>query len=237
MKKHILPARLLAIATAIFLGASVPQEVTAKPPAPATPTVDVKTGMTSLVLSETFNAALTTLGTTTRKIIPGQFVKGRQTHRFPIRGGAFDTETLQAEILHSGGVNLSSTTVAVSLTDFIITLPAPVEEPPVDPNAPPVDPNEPPVEPPPGPSLSALVTVNGHLLGRISLFTLDLTGTGLAKPHQMPKNKKLTLDGVALTLSAEGAAALNAAFAITTLLEGDSVGTLSVNAITARRTL
>ena len=42
---------------------------------------------------------------------------------------------------------------------------------------------------------------------------------------------------MALTLSAEGAAALNEAFAITTLLEGDAVGTLSVNAITARRSL
>jgi hypothetical protein len=167
------------LSTAALLLTVIPQGASAKPPVPITGTVDVKTGMTSVVLDETFKAALGELGTETKKIIPGQFVKGHQTYRFPIRGGAFDLSSLQAEIIHSGGVNISTESVRVSLTDFIITLPAPVEEP-----------SEPAVDPVTGEPLrwsrrpcrrSALVTVDDHLLGRIALFALEVGD--LAKPH------------------------------------------------------
>jgi len=211
----------------------VPQGAFAKPPVPITGTVDVKTGMTSVVLDESFKTALSDLGAETKKIIPGQFVKGHQTHRFPIRGGAFDLSSLQAEIIHSGGVKIFTDTVVVSLTDFIITLPAPDE--PAEPVIDPVTGLPLPVEPPPVPTLSALVTVDGHLLGRIALFELEVPA--LSKPHGLPPNKKLSLENLPLSLTADGAEALNTAFGVTTFVEGAAAGTASVRATTAKRPL
>ena len=92
-------------------------------------------------------------------------------------------------------------------------------------------------EPAPVPTLSALVTVNGQLLGRLPLFAVDAAPAGLATPHELPKNKKLGLDNVALTLTAEGAEALNTAFEVTTFVEGGAVGTASVKASTTKRPL
>jgi len=231
MKTSFLPL----LGAAALLLTVVPQGAFAKKPEPVTGgTVDIKTGMTSVVLDETFKTALGDLATETKKIIPGQFVKGHQTYRFPIRGGAFDLETLQGEIIHSGGVKICTETVKVSLTDFIMTLVAPVEEagePAVDP----VTGLPLPVEPPPVPTLSALVTVDGHLLGRIALFALEVGD--LAKPHSLPPNKKLTLENVGLTLTAEGAETLNTAFGVTTFVEGDAAGSASVRATTAKRPL
>jgi hypothetical protein len=222
------------LSTAALLLTVIPQGASAKPPVPITGAVDVKTGMTSVVLDDSFKTTLSDLGAETKKIIPGQFVKGHQTYRFPIRGGAFDLSSLQAEIIHSGGVNISTESVRVSLTDFIITLPAPVEEP----SEPAVDPvtGEPlPVEPPPVPTLSALVTVDGHLLGRIALFELE--APALSKPHTLPPNKKLSLENLPLSLTAEGAETLNTAFGVATFVEDAAVGSASVRATTAKRPL
>ena len=230
MKTSFLPL----LGAAALLLTAVPQGAFAKPPVPITGTVDVKTGMTSVVLDESFKTALSDLGAETKKIIPGQFVKGHQTHRFPIRGGAFDLSSLQAEIIHSGGVKIFTDTLTVSLTDFIITLPAPVEEP----AEPVIDPGTGlplPVEPPPVPTLSALVTVDGHLLGRIALFELEVAA--LSRPHGLPPNKKLSLENLALSLTAEGAETLNTAFGVTTFVEDAAAGTASVRATTAKRPL
>jgi hypothetical protein len=224
---HLLSAAALLLAIA-------PQDAFAKPPVPLTGTVDIKHGATSVVLDASFEAALSDLGTEKKKISPGQFVKGRQTHRFPVRGGAFDLTTLQAEIIHSGGIKLTTETATVSLSDFIITLPAPAEEP-TEPTLDPVTGEPVPVEPPAVATLSALVTVDGALLGRIALFELEVGD--LAKPHALPSNKKLSLANVGLALTAEGAEALNTAFGVTTFTAGHAVGTASVQATTAKRPL
>lgn len=230
MKKSLCPL----LAAAALLLAVVPGS-SAKKPEPITGTVDIKTGMTSLVLDESFKAGISGLGTEAKKVIPGQFVKGRQTYRFPVRGGAFDLTTLEAEIIHSGGIKLATDAVTVSLTDFIITLPAPVEEPTGPPAVDPVTGEPPAVEEPRLPTLSALVTVNGTLLGRVPLCLLE--PGDLAVPHQLPPNKKLVLSNVPLTLTAEGAEALNAAFEVTTFVEGAAAGSATVTATTTKRPL
>ena len=210
---------MAATAAALLLTTALP-EAAAKPPTQQLTTVDVKNGKTSLVLDETFAGALTEAGAAAAKIIPGQFVKGQATYRFPITGGAFDLQTLQGEFIHSGGILVTTDAITVSLTDFIVTHVAPAEEP--------TEPVEEPIEPAPVSNLSALVTVNGTLVGRIALFQIDSTAAGLAKPHALAKNKKVPLNNLALTLTAEGAEALNSAFDLTAFTEGDAVGSVSV---------
>ena len=130
MKKiSFLSRPLFAVAAGAALALSLPATASAKPPEPITGTIDIKTGMTSVVLADEFEAALSELGVTTSKIIPGQYVRGQDTYRFPIRGGAFDLNANVAEVIHSGGVKLQTETTTVRLTDLILTLPAVPEEP------------------------------------------------------------------------------------------------------------
>lgn len=243
MKTHLkqLPSTLLAAATAVFL-------VTAAAPpafadrqdsreahdsrAPITGTVSLKAGVTSVVFDETFQAALSALGATVQKVIPGQIVKGKQTSRFPIVGGAFDLNTLQAEFIHAGGLTLKAGATTVTLSDFILTLSPPVPDPAIETSA--VTDALPPVAAGLPGELSALVTVNGGLAGRVSLLAVDPSAAGLLPPLALAK-KKFAVANLALSLTAEGAEALNAAFAVTTFTADQAIGTASLVASIGKR--
>lgn len=235
-----LPSTLLATAAAALLFSAVAPPAHAdrdddrSPKAPVTGTVELKTGVTSVVLAETFQTALTSLGVEMRKVIPGQIVKGRRTLRFPIRGGAFDLDTLQGEFIHGGGITLKTATATVSLTDFVISLPGldPVPEPSTDTTL--VSSELLPVAAGPLADLSALVVVNGDLIGRVSLFAVDVSASGLVAPHVLAKHRKLSIPNVGLSLTLEGADALNAALGVTSFVAGDAVGTASILASTGR---
>ena len=193
--------------------------VSAAPPAPRnTGTVDVRTGSTSVKLSDDFKALLTAGEIKVVKVIPGKVVPGKGVLSFPISGGAVDLATVESEVTHSGGIALVKGATKVSITDLVISTPDAEDTTTL-------------------PTLSALVVVNGALQGRVNLFSLDLSAAGPAKPLTLPKNGKVVLKDVALKLSAEGAEALNTAFATVDFTADSVVGTALVNAITVRGSL
>jgi hypothetical protein len=123
---------------------------------------------------------------------------------FPISGGEFDLGTVKTEIIHLGGLSLKSSTTTVELTDFIITT---LGEAPV---------------------LTGLLTVDDNLAARAPLFALALPPV---MPPLQPVKDRILLENVGLTLTAEGAAALNDAFGVTAFTEGLNIGTANVSAI------
>ena len=179
-------------------------------------TLNIKTGTTSLSLDEQFAALLNTAQASFKKIIPGRMKHGGGELTFPISGGAFDLTDLKGEILHSGGFTLSEGTTDVSVSDLIITTPASTDTTTLA-------------------TVSALVTVNGTFQGRVNLFNFDLTG--VTAPFSLPHNKKIALKNLSLTLTADGATALNTAFGTTTFTADTVVGTASINAITSKGSL
>ncbi len=202
--------------TIVVLGSSLMLSSAAANPPILTGTVDVKHGLTSIALDDAFSSILTNHAVVLRKIIPGQIVPGRQLLRIPISGGAIDLDTAEGEVTHRGGFALKTDTVKVSLTDFVLSTPAATDTTTL-------------------PSLSCLVTVNGDLSGRVNLFQVDLSG--VAAPLSLPPNKKVMFKTLNLTLTADGAAALNTAFNTTEFLADSVAGTLTVTALTARGTL
>jgi hypothetical protein len=200
----------------------------------AAPTTDVMTGRTSVALSDEFVAALQGLGTIVRKVIPGQIVPGKGELRFPISGGAVDSETGLGEIIHTGGVNIAvgdgqfltggpvhprrdpSDGPSVSIVDPILHLPASSSE--------------------DVPTLSAIVVANGNNLGRVVVATLTFSQ---AAPPDGAGNgaRKLTFGSATLALTEEAATAFNDAFASTAFTAGLNLGTASVKAIGAMRKL
>lgn len=232
-----LPSTLLAAAVAAFIGTAAAPNAAAdhhRSSTPVTGTVDIKAGITTVTLSDSFKAALTTAGVDTRKIVPGLFVKGSHSFRFPLRGGAFDLDTLQAEFIHAGGITMKSATVTVRLSDFLITSPAPDPAPDPGTSFSATSSELLPVAASPLAELSALVVVNGDLVGRVALFAVDASATGLTAPLTLGKHKKLSVPNLGLFLTAEGADALNAAFGVTSFVAGDAAGTASVLSLSGK---
>jgi hypothetical protein len=208
----ILPSLVAGLLAVIAINC----QVLANPHDLVTGTADIKTGTSSLTLDSQFSSALETAQFAFKKIIPGRMKPHKGELNFPITGGAFDLTDLHSEIIHSGGFSLVDGMNAVSISDIIITTPAITDTTTL-------------------PTLSALLTVNGVFQGRVNLFTLDLTG--VTAPQTLPHNKKIVLKDILLKLTADGATALNNAFAVTSFTSDTVVGSVSVNAITAHDVL
>jgi hypothetical protein len=131
-----------------------------------------------------------------------QPLKGKQL-RFPIIAGAADLATARAEIAHSNGLALSAGETRVELSNFVIDTTA-------------------------SPVLTGLVVANGSVVGRVPLFKVGLPA-GLELPLA-PAKGKLVLAGTTLTLTADAAAALNAAFGVTAFAEDFLIGSATVTA-------
>lgn len=132
-------------------------------------------------------------------------IKGQRL-TFPIIAGNIDLATAAGEILHSNGIVLKAGSTVVELRNFIIDTTAA------------------------SPVLTGLVVVNEDTVARLPLFDLGLPA-GLTlplKPH--PRFKTLKLEGVALTLTDDAAAALNSVFGVTAFAEGLAIGTANVRA-------
>lgn len=171
----------------------------------AEPTVRLSDGSTTVQLSADLVNALGTLGVTPGVSEPGTLTDdGVAT--FPIVSGALDLETSIGEISHSGGLTLTNAdqTAVVDLFDFVID------------NT--------------GDQLvmTGLAGLNDDLAGRFPLFTLDFSTAQVDI-----SDTDLTVTGVVLGLTAEGAAALNAAFGVTAFTEGINIGTADVAGVLA----
>lgn len=181
----------------------------------ASSTVRVQTGSTALRYDALFESTLAGAGLTSGVAKPASVVPGKNVVRLPVTWGAFTLSDLRSEVFHSGGIILRSSTAKVTLSDFILETPALAGSF----NA----------------RISALVTVNGALQGRVQVFDLDLSGSGLVPPLTLPSSRTLRINRVAVSLSADAAAALNLAFSVSVFSAGQAVGTLNTRLITQGR--
>jgi len=171
----------------------------------AEPTVVFVDGTTSVTFDEGFTTGLESLGVTVDASDPGT-IDDANVAVFPIVTGAIDLATSVGDISHSGGLSFTSADGAtvVDLLNFVIDNSS-------------------------GNStiaLTGLAGVNDSLAGRAPLFNMDFSNV-----IAVSSDTELTVNGVALTLTAEAAAALNAAFAVESFTEGFVVGTADVAAI------
>lgn len=171
----------------------------------AEPTVRLSDGSTTVQLSADLVNALGTLGVTPGVTEPGTLTDdGVAT--FPIVSGALDLETSIGEISHSGGLTLSTGDAAavVDLFNFIIDNTGDRLV------------------------LTGLAALNDDLAGRFPLFTLDFSNAQVDT-----SDTDLTVTGVVLGLTAEGAAALNAAFGVSAFTDGFNIGTANIDGVLA----
>ncbi len=173
--------------------------------ASAAPSLQFVGGNTRVQLSDDLLGALTSLNVTPAAVRPGRLEAVGSGARvvFPIPTGELDAEGPKLEVLHSGGLTLSAGEVRVALTSFIIeNLDG-------------------------APRLTGIVKVNDTILGRVPLFNLALTQAPALTPNGAIT--RIELDSVEVTLSAEAADALNAAFGLSGVFtEGFPVGTARV---------
>jgi hypothetical protein len=167
----------------------------------AAPSLTTESGRTSVQLDKGFLAALQSLAVRPGIIEPGRLVNrhGNTWAIFGITTGVVDLQPLKAEIAHEGGLTLSAGATRVELSSFLIDLTGA------------------------RPVLTGLVVVNDTLVGRLPLFDLNLGGAKIENLHDY-----LRVGGVAATLSAEAATALNGVFKITALKAGLPIGVAKV---------
>ncbi|MEO1145603.1 MAG: hypothetical protein AAFY26_08395 [Cyanobacteria bacterium J06638_22] len=158
-------------------------------------------GTTTVALSSDLVGALTALGVEASGFGESAIQDGAIA--FGITGGAADLTDTEVEIVHSGGLTLTAGDTEVTLTDFVISNVGDA------------------------PTLSGLVTVNGDLVTRATLFDLQLGGLEAIATDDLTN---LDLTDVAVTLSDDAAALLNQVFEVTAFTEGFSIGTAQVDA-------
>lgn len=157
-------------------------------------------GTTTVVLSSDFTGALTTLEISASAAFPGR-IQMRNRAVFPITTGTLDAATLRGEISHAGGLILTKGATRVRLESFVIDTTGAG-----------------------GIVLTGLVSANGTVVGRIPLFDLTLPSAG----DGLVDVTVVRLNGVAVTLRPEAAAALNGAFSTSAFVAGFDIGTASV---------
>lgn len=159
-------------------------------------------GQTNVKLGSDFVGALGALNLAPGTVFPTRLDNGAVN--FPVVGGAIELKTAKGEILHSGGLILTSSSgTKVRLQAFTIDTTTGQ------------------------PFISGLVVVDGQLLGRLPLFTLQLP-SGLTLPLK-PYYGWITLKGVGVKLSSQAAAALNTVYGVTAFQGGFNIGTANVS--------
>jgi hypothetical protein len=171
----------------------------------AAPTAVFDGARTSVSLSTELVSALTSLKVTPAAVFPAFLRQG--VAAFPISSGELDLANAKGEVLHSGGLSLSSSDTNVELTQFIIDTANPS-----------------------GPVLTGLVKVSGNVVGRLPLFTVSLPAVALP----IPAVRRLVLSNVGLTLTSTAAQALNAAFDVTAFSAGIPIGNATLLAVGIR---
>jgi len=181
----------------------------------AEPTAIFVDGTTSITLDEGVTSGLEALGVTVGASDPGT-IDDANIAVFPIVAGAIDLATSVGDISHSGGLSFTSADGAtvVDLLNFVINNSSGNDAAGNDAAG-----ND-------GIVITGLAGINGSLGGRISLFKMDFTDV-----IAVSTDTELTVNGVALTLTAAGANALNTAFGVETFTEGFVIGTADVSAI------
>ncbi len=167
-------------------------------------TVAVSSGRTSIELN---SGTLGILGVLNVQLSASGLGRLTATNlSFPITSGAVDPATLKAEISHAGGLTVQLGTTVVQLTNFTIDTTGDT------------------------PQLSALAIAGGSVLGRVKAFDLGLP-SDLAPPLAPAGNALIDIAQVQVTLSKDGADALNKIFATGLFSQGIKIGTARVKAL------
>jgi len=156
----------------------------------------VQGGRTTVTLSDTFLADLTTLKVTPTTIYGSQLFENKVF--FPITSGEINLANAAGQIEHSGGITLTAGTKEIRLSSFILTTTGEQSY------------------------ITALAIANGKLVGRINLFDVELSSE--LKLPLVPENGDFFLSGDKLNLDPAGAAALNDAFGVKTFEDNLYVG-------------
>ncbi len=180
--------------------------------AAAAPSLQFVSGFTSLRLSRQMLNALTAANITTEAVLPGAVVSTEAGTRvvLPVTTGDLDSQGPVLEILHSGGLTLTAAGAHVALTSFVIEN---LDD----------DEGDDSVE------LTGVVKVNDSIMDRLDLFNVELTQAPVMTPGAGGLVTLVTINGANLTLSEEGADALNSAFGLSGVFtQGFPVGTARV---------
>ena len=154
-------------------------------------------GETTVALDAGAGAALTSLGVAVAPIGPAS--AGPSGIAFPITVAKLNGKTLEGRIGHTGGLSFTKAQTKVDLRRFTIKING-------------------------APSLSGIASVNGKVVGRLDLFSLDLSKLKVDRTDE-----QLTLSGVTLKLTKGAAVALNGSFDVTAFTEGLVIGSATVD--------
>jgi hypothetical protein len=167
-------------------------------------TVPLTAGRTSVALNPDTVALLGSLKVQLGVTGSGRLSNG--TLSFPITVGNADANSLKAEILHAGGLTVTVGSTTLLLSNFTVDTTGET------------------------PELSALAIADGSVIGRVNVFDLKLPD-GLAPPITPAGKALIDLGGIGVTLSADGAAALNQVFSVSVFAKGIPIGTARVQAL------
>lgn len=174
--------------------------------APPTSAVATERGLTSVRLDSGLIPTLQSLGVTLTPLAPSTlFFAGAGIASFPIDSGVFDPVNSVAEISHSGGLVLTSSSQRLVVSSFAIEVSSASSG--------------------QAPVLTGLATLNGALVGRIALFDVDLTSASITFPY-----RGLRITNVRLTLNAGAASTLNSIFNTTAFTDAVVIGRARVDA-------
>jgi hypothetical protein len=168
----------------------------------ATGTASVTSGQTYFFFSDEAGAALSNLGVEAKAIKPASYNSGKMRYKFRIPGGSMDEESLRGELLHLGGIELEGFDSRLLLLNLVVDTTG--EE----------------------PLVTAMVSRNGELEGRIKLFILDTSELQQSRQG----SRKINLKNVPLSLHPD-AALLLSGVGVTI---PEEVGTATVKMIMAK---
>ena len=161
----------------------------------AGPTAQLVGGSTTVTLDASFLGALVATDIAPAPISPGELDGEAGTIRYPIPIGALDVETLEGEIMHTGGLTLTQGDTQVALQNFIIDTTNGI--------------------------LTGVISLNGDIVDgtRFPLFDVDLGRADLT----LFSNGFIRVLDVNADLTAEAAALLNEVFGLGDALTDDTV--------------
>jgi hypothetical protein len=180
------------VAAALLIASSSSVYAATATPAPIYPT---EGGRTTLTLSKAFLADLTTAGATVTTLAGGQLDQNQAA--FGITTGLINMDTAEGQMAHNGGLTITVGAKQATLDSFMLTTFGEQAY------------------------VSALVTANGHFVGRVNVF--DVTLPSDLKLPITPKNGDFFL-GLSWNLDPAGATALNDALDVTAFHDSVYVG-------------
>jgi hypothetical protein len=175
-----------------------------------TGTADVKKGIAKLALSAEAIAAFNDAGLFVGRISPGSINFRAGVISVPIVSGAIDTQSARIELASSGGFGFSKNGIKFTIVDLVTSITNGLTG-----------------------NVTALLTNQGDFQGRVKIadFAVNI-------PTPIPTTTdKLEIEDVSLKLSAEAAAALNAAFGTTVFQPGQKIARATLTAKIATKRL